>query len=90
MTSCTDRMNALTNADALHRETAGELILFADTVDGMPLNLMLSAWGASRIGVPLTVLLAHRVVDVTGGVVTVANPDVELDAMVFTTEGGSG
>ena len=90
MTTCTDQMNALTDADNLHRETASELLMFADTDGGMPLRMLLGAWGATRIGVPLTVLLAHRVVDVTGGIVTVTNPAVDLDELVFTRGDGSG
>lgn len=90
MTTCIDRLTALTNADTLHRETANELLLFADTEGGMPLHMLLEAWGSARIGVPLAVLLAHRVVDVTGGIVTVTNPDVDMDELVFASGDGSG
>ena len=31
MTTSTDRINALTNMDTLHRETAHEVLLFADS-----------------------------------------------------------
>ncbi|BBZ00525.1 hypothetical protein [Mycolicibacterium fallax] len=89
-TTTAERINALTNPYTLHRETAHEVLLFADSPHGMPLSMLLSAWGAARIGVPLTVLLAHRAVNVTDGIVTVTNPVADLNELVFASGNGSG